>query len=103
MQKKNKKISPRGRQKQKLNRKIVLVIAATGIACLGIVLTIIISTSRIDKSMAAESIYLVPEQVPVVEKTLDAPVIIDQPHIGPNTILVRALKTEHNPAPESHN
>lgn len=96
MNKKNNKLQHRNKQRQKLSRKTILIITASSLACMSIALTIFFNTVKVEKSMAAVSIYLVTDEIPVVEKTLDAPVIMQFPTIGPNTILVRAVKPETN-------
>ncbi|MCX6276039.1 MAG: hypothetical protein NTV09_12620 [Bacteroidetes bacterium] len=103
MQKKNNRLKHRTRQRQRLSRKTILILTASSIACMSIALTIFLNTSRVEKSMAAVSVYVVPDEKPVVEMTLDAPVIRQLPVIGPNTILVKALKAEQHAAQEQHN
>jgi hypothetical protein len=97
MQKKNSKIALRPRQRQKLKRKMVLV-AAASFTCIVIVLTVLFQTSRVDKSMAGVNIYTVVEAEPVIEKTLDAPVLKQMPVIGLNTIMVRPVKASRTTA-----
>lgn len=103
MQNKHNRIIQRTRQRQLQRRKMILIIAASGVACMAIVLTILIQTGNVHDSMAAVSIYTVTEEQPVVEKTLDAPVIKQMPVIGPNTIIVKALKSEHPAGNHSQN
>jgi hypothetical protein len=95
MQKQNNKISPRGRQRQKLNRKMLLIIASFS-GCLIVGIIIFFKTSRVDQSMAAGSTYMVTEDAPVIEMTLDAPVLKTSPPAGPNMLLVRAVKYDLN-------
>jgi hypothetical protein len=97
MQKKTNRISHHGRQRQKQRRKMILIIGASSIACLAIVLTIFMNTGHVENSQAAANIYTVTDEPPVLEKTLDAPVLKQMPEIGPNTMLVRALKAETIP------
>jgi len=96
MQKKTNKIGPRGRQRQKLNRKMVLIVAASFSCCVMLAIIIFFKTSRVDQSMAAGSTYMVTEDAPVTEMTLDAPVLKTSPQPGPNTLLVRAVKSDVN-------
>jgi hypothetical protein len=70
---------------------------------MSIALTIFLNTSKVEKSMAAVSVYVVPDENPVVEMTLDAPVIRQLPVIGPNTVIVKALKTNTQTAQKHHN
>ena len=100
MQKKNKRLKQR--QRQRLSRKMVLLISTSGIACLAIALTIFFHTGKVEKSMAAANLYLVPDEKPVVDMTLEAPVIRDIPTIGPNTILAKTMKAVGHPAQEHH-
>ena len=46
--------------------------------------------------MAAGGTYMVTEDAPVTEFTLDAPVLKSAPEPAPNTLLVRAVKEEVN-------
>ncbi len=102
MQKKNNRLKHRTRQRQRMSRKTILILTASSIACMSIALTIFLSTSRVEKSMAAVSIYVVPDENPVVEMILDAPVIRQLPVIGPNTIIVKTLKVDQQAA-QNHN
>lgn len=103
MQKKNNRIKHRARQRQRLSRKTILILTASGIACMSIALTVFLNTSRVEKSMAAVSIYIVPDEKPVVEMTLETPVIRQLPAIGPNTIMAKAVKAERQPAQDHNN
>jgi len=94
MNKKHNRLHHRNKQQQRQRRKTILIITASSLACLCIVLTIFFNTSKVEKSMAAVSIYTITDADPVVEKTLDAPFIKEMPAIGPNTILVRKVKAE---------
>ena len=80
-----------------------MIIAASSMACAIIALTIFFNISRVDKTMAAENIFLVTDPEPVVEKTLDAPVIRQVPENGADVIMVRAVKAERHPAENHHN
>ena len=46
--------------------------------------------------MAAGSTYMVTEEPPVTEMTLDAPLLKTSEAPGPNTLLVRAIKYEQH-------
>ena len=94
MQKKNNKIGPRYYQRQKLKRKMVLVGAASFIGCMIVALIIFFKTNRVDQSMAAGSTYMVTEEPPVTDFTLDAPILKKGEGPGENTLLVRAVKHE---------
>jgi hypothetical protein len=96
MQKQNNKTSPRTRQRQKLNRKLVLIIAASFGGCMIMGIIIFFKTSRVDQSIAAGSTYMVTEDAPVTEMTLDAPVLKSAQQPDPNMLLVRAVKHDHN-------
>lgn len=76
---------------------MILIIAASGMACVIIGLTIFFNTSRVDKSMAAKNIYIVTDADAVVDKTLDAPVLRPVTETGPEVIMVRAVKAERHP------
>jgi hypothetical protein len=103
MQKKSNRLQARNRQRQKIARKLVILIAASTLTCMVIGLTIFFHGSRVDDSMAAVNIYTVAEDAPVVDKTLDAPILRQIPVIGPNTVLVRPVKAMPNPAHAHHN
>ena len=96
MQKKNNKIGHRSNQRQKLNRKMILIIAASFMGCMIAALTIFLKTSRVDESRASGNTYMVSEEVPVTEMTLDAPILKSTPEPEPNTLLVRAVKHDKN-------
>lgn len=68
-----------------------------------IALTIFMNTSRVDNTMAAANVYVVPDENPVVDMTLDAPVIRQIPVIGPNTMIVKTVKAETQVAVGAHN
>ena len=102
MQKKNNRIIHRGKMRQKISRRTILIITASCFTCMIAGLTIFFNTSKVEKSMAA-SVYMVTEEAPTVEKTLDAPVIRQVPAIGPNTIMMRPLKAERNTAGANSN
>ncbi len=96
------------RQRQKMSRKTVIVIAASCMICMVIGLTIFFNMSHVDKSMAdnhsgAVNIFTIVDEEPVVIKTLDAPVVKQMPVIGPNTQLVRSVKVAYGNASEQHN
>ena len=91
----------RGKQRQKLRHRMILMLTAAAMACVVIVITVILQTGNVDESTAAVSIYTVIDENPVTEMTLEEPVRKQLPTIGPNTIFVRPIKTEQKPA-ESH-
>lgn len=103
MQKKNSKIGPRSNQRQKLSRKMILILTASFMGCMIVALFIFLKTSRVDESMASGNTFMISEDAPVTEKTLDAPIVKSFPTLGPNTILVKAVKHEvNNNANENH-
>src|SRR4029079_2401102 len=96
MQKKTNKFSPRTNQRQKQRRKMVLIVASSFIGCMIAALIIFFKTNRVDQSMAAGSTYMVTEEPPVTEMTLDALILKTSEAPGPNTLLVRAVKHEQH-------
>src|SRR6188768_444555 len=96
MQKKNNKIGPRSNQRQKVRRKMVLLVTSSFIGCLIVALIIFFKTNRVDQSMAAGSTYMVTEDLPTTEMTLDAPLLKTGEGPGPNALLVRAVKHSKN-------
>gem|GEM_PF-4968567 len=101
MQKKNNRIQKKMRQRQRQTRKMVIILTACFATCMSIALTVFFHSGNVEESQAAVSIYTVVDETPVVEKTLEAPLLRQGPAIGPNTILVRAVKSTH--APAAHN
>ena len=96
------------RQRQKMTRKTIIILAAGCMTCMVIILTIFFNMSHVDQSMADNhngpvSIYTVVDEEPIIVKTLDAPVVKQMPLIGPNTQLVRNMKVSHDHAEEQHN
>lgn len=81
---------------------MVVILTGSCIACMTIALTIFLNTGKVENSMAAVSTYVVPEEHPVVEMTLDAPVIRTVPVIGPNTLIVKNLKAAPHAAQNHH-
>ena len=49
--------------------------------------------------MAAGSTYMVTEDAPVTDFTLEAPLLKSAPQVGPNTLMVRAVKEEMKKGP----
>ena len=52
--------------------------------------------------MASGSTYMVTEDAPVTEMTLEAPVLKSAPEAGPNVLLVRAVKEEQKNSSGTH-
>jgi hypothetical protein len=73
---------------------MVLILAASFTGCFVVALLIFFKTSRVDNSMAAGSTFMVTEDAPITDMTLDAPVLKNAPEVGPNVLLVRAVKKE---------
>ena len=94
MQKKNNKISHRSNQRQRLNRKMVLILGASFTGCFLIAILIFFKTSRVDNSMAAGSTFMVTEEAPVTDMTLEAPLLKPNQELVPNVLMVRAIKEE---------
>ena len=46
--------------------------------------------------MASGNTFMITEEAPVTEKTLDAPIVKSYPTLGPNTIFVKAVKHDVN-------
>ena len=106
MKKKRSRIQQR--QRQKMSRRTVVVIAASCMTCMVIGLTIFFNMSRVDKSMADNhngtvTMYTVTDEEPVIVKTLEAPVVKQMPVIGSTTQLVRSVKVDRNAQQNNHN
>ena len=75
---------------------MVLIVASSFVGCMIAALIIFFKTNRVDQSMAAGSTYMVTEEAPVTDMTLDAPYLKTSEAPASNMLLVRAVKHEQH-------
>ena len=96
MQRKNGRLHARTRQRQKLSRRTVIIIAASCMTCLVIGFTIFFNMSHVEKTMAKQGPpvkeYIMEEQNYTDAMTLPAPVIVKRPTINGSTQMMKPVK-----------
>jgi hypothetical protein len=81
------------RQKQKVTRKTILIFCAALLTCLTIGLTVFLHLTQVDITEASARFeILIPDQEFTNEKSIPAPVIIQQPAPNSTTVFTRRAK-----------
>src|SRR5262245_16873277 len=102
----NKQSRIRSKQRQKLRRRTILIVAASFVLLLTASLTIFFHFSNIDRSTAGtgqgfSGQYLIEEQTFVTDMTLPEPLVSAKPAPGKNVLMVRPIKKASETAPPS--
>ena len=101
--KKKSRVQHSNRQRQKMSRRTVVILAASCLTLMTIGITIVFNFSNGDRSMAdnqhgSVSVVNIPQQVLILEKTIaqQQPLIINQP-VGPHVLVMRGKKVDRLP------
>ncbi|MCX6276037.1 MAG: hypothetical protein NTV09_12610 [Bacteroidetes bacterium] len=108
MKKKQSRIRHHARQRQKMSRRTVMVIAASCMTCAIVGLTIFFNMSRVDKSMADTrnqpvKILMIEDEEPVTVKNQPVAIVKPTQIIDANTQIVRSPKVVNTNAQDQQN
>lgn len=86
----------RHRTRQRMSRRMVIILSASSVAAIAIVMTFFFNFSNTESTHAqvgaAPNVLMVPDQQFTDEKSLAAPFIDNRLNAGPTTVMVRAAK-----------
>src|SRR6267154_1933215 len=83
------------RQRQKVSRKIIIIIGACSLLFIVIGLTIFFNISHVDQTDASDNHLIIDdEQTFTIEKTIEAPVIAQRPTMNSNTVFAKKVKVQ---------
>ncbi|MBK7850675.1 MAG: hypothetical protein IPJ66_05875 [Bacteroidetes bacterium] len=99
---KKKMINFRTRQRQRMSRRMVIILSASFFLLICIGVTLFFNFSQSGKSSAKSGaeiqVLIAPEFQPMNEKTMDAPFVDSRLSNNPNTIYIRKAKPLHENA-----
>lgn len=94
--KKTSRIRNRTRQRQKMSRRTVILIAASCFVMMGVGLTVFFNLTQVDQTRAKEghtyNVIMVPDVKLVNEKVISAPFLDPRLSNDPNAIYIRQVK-----------
>src|SRR6185436_19394812 len=98
---KQSRIKTSGRQRQKLSRRTIIILAASGILLLTGGLTLFFNLTQVDRSTAKSTQgftgeYMISEQVFITDKSIPEPILRTELPPGPDILQTRPIKPSVN-------
>lgn len=101
--KKKSRVQHSNRQRQKMSRRTVIILAASCLTLMTIGITIVFNFSNVDRSLADNhqgnaNMVNIPQQVLILDKAISQqqPPLLNQP-VGPHVLVMRGKKVDRLP------